>query len=332
MKKVVNDPCCICNTSKSIKVFSIKYPYHGYPGNFELRRCQSCGLLFNSPRLVDEELFKLYGKSYYFHKRVDTVEFERITKVYLRTVALVENLISKKHAVEVGSAKGFLLALMNQLGWETKGIEVSKEASLYAHNTFGIDSYNGTIEQYCSEIKVGPFPLVLAIDVLEHVPNPVTFIRSLKAITAKKGYVIIDTPNGDASNISTQKTQWQGFNPFHIYLFNQSNLKNLLQNEGFTIERVFTYNNKFNKGQNSTRKVLEMVKLFLYRLNMHSMSDKLFHCLPTKNGKKNRTLSEVLNDSIVKVKERKDYFTSFDSKDSLAKENRGDNFIIIAKR
>ncbi len=84
MKKPVNDPCCVCHTSGNSPLFTMRYPYHRYPGTFTLRKCNSCGLIFNSPRIIDEELFKLYGKSYYFHNRSDAEEFRRIAGVYLR--------------------------------------------------------------------------------------------------------------------------------------------------------------------------------------------------------------------------------------------------------
>ena len=66
MKVSVNTPCFICGASESGIVFTRKYPEFDYPGNFEIRRCQNCHLLYNSPRLIESEITKLYDNNYYF--------------------------------------------------------------------------------------------------------------------------------------------------------------------------------------------------------------------------------------------------------------------------
>lgn len=92
MKIEVNKPCCVCRSTKSHLIVEMEYPlYHYHPGKFTIRKCNKCGLLFNSPRLPDEELFNLYDANYYFFERHDSDEFGRITDLYLRTVALIQH-------------------------------------------------------------------------------------------------------------------------------------------------------------------------------------------------------------------------------------------------
>ena len=215
-----NEPCCVCGQTKSLLVQETTYPEHGYPGSFCLRRCANCGLLFNSPRLDNHELALLYGSNYYFFNRPDDAELKRIAPMYARTVALVENEFKEtdRHALDIGSGRGYFPAVLKRLGWDAHGIEISREAAKYAKERFGLETiFVGTIEQYVAEIDT-KFPLVTAIDVIEHVPSPAKFIAALSEVVRPGGLAIIDTPNAAAYNIKVDGVAWKGFNPFHIYL------------------------------------------------------------------------------------------------------------------
>jgi 2-polyprenyl-3-methyl-5-hydroxy-6-metoxy-1,4-benzoquinol methylase len=332
IKKTVNSPCCICNSSDSSLLFETKYPYHRYPGNFILRKCDSCGLIFNSPRLIDEELFKLYGKHYYFHKRSDAVEFQRIAHVYLRTLALLDIDSDTKKVIEIGSAKGYLLALLKHLGWEVRGCELSPIAAEYAINTFGVDTYIGSVEQYINDSKKQFFPVTLAIDVIEHVPNPVGFFQALTSIIPREGFLVLDTPNADSYNISTLGYRWSGFNPFHIYLFNRHNLEKLLGDRGFSIQHIFTYNNHPQSRVSSSRKVKEFIKLLLFRIGILESSSKAFNAFLSKKNRPVINSDILIRNAENIIREEKTYLDSDDSRNVLAKDMKGDNIVIIAKK
>ncbi len=242
-KQAVNSPCCVCGTSQSTPFHEVSYRGHGYPGVFTLRKCDGCGMLFNSPRLSDHDLSALYDGNYYFFQRNDKDEFRRALATYRRTVALAGNRITPQRVLEIGSAKGYLLALLKQLGWEVQGLELSEDAARYAVEQFGVPTRTGMIETYAGGPDHDSFPLVLAMDVLEHVPDPRRFIDCISTVMPEGGTLIIDTPNGAAANIGTEGPNWNGFNPFHIFLFSADNLRRLLEDCAFDVEQVFSYNN-----------------------------------------------------------------------------------------
>lgn len=251
MKVQVNVPCCVCASMDSEFLFKMEYPAYEYPGIFQVRKCKTCGLLFNSPRLPDSDFPNLYDKNYYFFNRRDAVEFARIANVYCRTVALVEERISPKKVLEIGSAKGYLLAVLQHLSWEVQGIEISSSASEYAIEKFGVKTFVGSLEDYVhvhrSKIK---FPLVLAIDLIEHILYPSEFFSYVNEIIQDEGILIIDTPNGGAHNILIENSNWKGFNPFHIFLFSKENITTILNKHGFVVESIFTYGNEITDKKN----------------------------------------------------------------------------------
>src|SRR5215203_1766855 len=240
-----NEPCCVCGETRSQLLQEATYPEHGYPGSFCLRRCDKCALLFNSPRLDDHELAQLYGNNYYFFNRPDAAELNRIPPMYARTVALVgaEFEDNDRSSLDIGSGRGYLPAVLKRLGWDAHGVEISRDAADYARTRFGLETiFTGTIEQFAAESEM-EFPLVTAIDVIEHVPSPASFAQALSKVVRPGGLAIIDTPNAAAYNIRVDGVAWKGFNPFHIYLFTITNLRQLLEGNGFKVEQAFSYGN-----------------------------------------------------------------------------------------
>jgi SAM-dependent methyltransferase len=236
----------------------MRFPEQGYAGPFVLRRCDGCGVLFNSPRLDDQGLGRLYGNNYYFFDRTDAYALRKTVPMYARTVAIsrptMANAQGPRRILDVGCGRGYFPALLRALGHEASGMELSAEAADYARRQFGLDIFTGTIEQFAEQRQTGDggkaraFDLVTAIDVIEHVPDPGAFIAAAARVLEPGGQLIIDTPNADAANIASLGDEWQGFNPFHIYLFTPASLRLAAERAGLSVLRVITYRNRPQRG------------------------------------------------------------------------------------
>ncbi len=60
-------PCPICGAGASTAFFAAPDHLHGTPGSFTYRRCGRCSSVFQSPRVLDADLPKLYPAGYYTH-------------------------------------------------------------------------------------------------------------------------------------------------------------------------------------------------------------------------------------------------------------------------
>ena len=327
-----NQPCCICGNAESELAWETTYPEHGYPGSFSLRSCLGCGLLFNSPRLDHDELAQLYGRSYYFFNRPDSPEFDRAVPMYRRSVALVADQITEKRTLDVGGGRGYLPALLKKLGWDAHAVEISPDASAYARNKFSLNVFTGTIEQYSTSQQKQLFPLVTAIDVIEHVPDPAAFIAAAAAVLEPGGRLIVDTPNGGAKNIQMEGIFWKGFNPFHIYLFNPDNLATLLKAYGLTVEKTFTYGNI--SADRAPKPMLAFVGAVARRrlpaavLRPGAKAYFALRRLAGTNGKTEDNLTRAAAAAGVPGT----YLDSPDATESLAQSLAGDNMILIAQK
>jgi 2-polyprenyl-3-methyl-5-hydroxy-6-metoxy-1,4-benzoquinol methylase len=323
-------------------LFKIGYPVYGYPGIFQMRKCKTCGLLFNSPRLQDSDFLTLYDKNYYFFNRRDADEFERIVNVYRRTVALVEEKISPKKVLEIGSAKGYLLAVLQHLGWEVQGVEISSSASEYAMKKFGLKTFIGTLENYVQSSKI-KFPLVLAIDLIEHVLYPAEFISCINEIMQDEGILIIDMPNGGSHNILIEKSNWKGFNPFHIFLFSKQNITTILNRSGFIVESIFTYGNEI-AGNNNERDInskkldyqlKNIAKSILRKVHLLHVSRAIYRKAGTVLLQRCRTLlnGDNLSKAVGTIRSYEGtYFETADNKGPFAECCKGDNIVVIARK
>ena len=334
MKITVNKPCFVCGSTNSQLLFEREYPSLHYSGKFAIRKCYKCGLLFNSPRLPDEELCNLYDANYYFFQRHDLDEFQRTSDVFLRTVALIQNEIIERRVAEIGSARGYLLALLKRLGWSVQGIEISAEASEYAISRFGVPTFTGTIEDYSNSNHKDIFPVVLAIDIIEHVPNPIYFLNSVDKILSNKGLLVIDTPNGNSQNIEYLGSKWEGFNPFHIYVFSSHILQSLLINMGYSIEKCFSYGNKreYNSTNSEELKLKEILQSLLLRLGVFYPIKFVYRRLTNLAKQREKDVESLFSNAIEIIRNSPTYLDTDDTRDDLAKEIRGDNIVIIARK
>ncbi len=327
-----NEPCCVCGNTASEVSSETTYPEHGYPGSFVLRRCKGCGLLFNSPRLDHDELGKLYGRNYYFFNRPDGPEFDRVVPMYRRSVGLVADDIGEKKSLDIGGGRGYLPALLKRLGWDAHAVEISSDAAAYGRDKFGLNVFTGTIEEYAADASREQFPLVTAIDVIEHVPNPDGFIAAIASVVRPGGTLIVDTPNAASGNIRIEGITWKGFNPFHIFLFNPANLAQLLQKHGLVVERKFTYGNTpANEGGLSPMASFVGTARRKLPPALLTPAAKLFFTMKRMGGRQG-TVEQNLTRASVAATDPGTYFDTPDAKQEFAKAMEGDNVVVIARK
>jgi len=316
---IANTPCCICNGVVSHSFFERRFEKFNYAGEFHMRQCASCGLLFCSPRLTDEGIAALYDANYYVFSKDDSGYFARTAEIYARTVQLLPaNIVHT--AVEVGSGKGYLLAVLKALGWKVQGIEISPDAAAHGERVFGVPGFAGTLDSWLAHDSTArpQFSVALCIDIIEHVPDPDRFVAGLAQITSVDGYVVIDTPNGNARHIELERGEWRGFNPFHIYSFSATHVSTLLARHGFEVIRSFTYNNRLDRRSATPAK---------------SLRGRISSLLG--GGSRAEEMRAPVTDLATCVdacRKAPSWFSTPDAKAELADGLRGENLIVIARR
>lgn len=182
-------------------------------------KCTDCGLIFQSPRMSDPDLNKYYSQGYYRRSKNGTLEELDRNERYR---ARIDADIIKKHVKKIGShldigcSHGYLLEVV----WgDTKiGVESDVEWEMVE----GIKVYNSL-----EEVPSQSFDLVTAIHVLEHVPDPFTYLKKIAKFVKKSGRLVIEVP--------TWKSPGGPLRLAHLYLFEPPFLRKMCMNAGLTV-------------------------------------------------------------------------------------------------
>ncbi len=324
----VNSPCMICGSSKSLLKHVFKYSI--LPRRFELRRCEGCGLLFNSPRLSD--LGALYEQDYYVFSETERDRYRRaIEQVKRHLDRALGARTGPLDILEVGSAKGHLLHVLRHLGHTVQGVEISAHACDAARRKFDVEVFSGSIEEY-ADLRAHQHDMVWCNDVIEHVPDPIGFVRACAAVLKPGGRLILDTPNGGAAAVAQGKANWRAYCPYHIFLFGAQNLTTIAEMAGLRVDMVVSYNNRYQAsfGPSRLKQGLKaVVRRCLGRVGLAEPAKRMRDRLTTRDGElANRPMTGGEIDAA--LGDLPWYSDSLDARAELAEGCRGNNLCVHA--
>ena len=87
----------------------------------------------------------------------------------------------------------------------------------------------------------GPFDVVSAFDLIEHVPDPRAFLKRCRGLLKPGGFLMISTPDTGHVLRFLMQSRWPMLQPMqHLFLFSRQALERALAAEGFDNSRVDT--------------------------------------------------------------------------------------------
>jgi 2-polyprenyl-3-methyl-5-hydroxy-6-metoxy-1,4-benzoquinol methylase len=141
--------------------------------------------------------------------------------------------------LDVGCGRGDFLHVMEERGWDVHGLDFDREAALAARTLYGLDVRIGTLSDVVAARE--RFDVVTASHVLEHVPDPVEFLRQCRSLLKVDGMLILKTPNVGSFGHKRYGKNWRGLEPpRHLHLFTIAALNRSALSAGFTNIRSFT--------------------------------------------------------------------------------------------
>ncbi|SNR96330.1 Methyltransferase domain-containing protein [Geodermatophilus pulveris] len=231
--------CCLCRVPGTLVHDLVP---------FGVVRCPQCALVFISPRLRPEALQRLYDDAGYFEGGVYDAgvraESRSPAMLLQRTwtagrLALIDrerDLPAGGRLLEVGAGYGLFLAAAREAGWAASGVELSRTGAKHAQDTLGLDVFCGQLED--APLEPG-FDVVCAWDTAEHVPDPVSFWRTVRSLVADDGVVVFSTPYVDSLPARLLGTRWWTLKPAeHIWHFTPRTHALLLARAGLALTRV----------------------------------------------------------------------------------------------
>lgn len=227
----MNPPCPVCKTPA--KFFMKKDGFDEY-------KCPRCDLSFVFPlpkaEWLKENIYS-YESGYQANKKTDL----SLTPEDKRAREILSFLAEKKpHGkfLDVGCSSGQYMYWASKRGFFCAGVEINKRtADIAVANGFKV--FNGFLED--AKFEKESFDVVFVGDVIEHVPDPRTLMRTCVSLLKKDGILVISTPNVDCfwSHLTLKLYQWFGIPwssatpPHHVSQFSFYSLNLLLKEQNF---------------------------------------------------------------------------------------------------
>jgi 2-polyprenyl-3-methyl-5-hydroxy-6-metoxy-1,4-benzoquinol methylase len=179
-----------------------------------------------------------YGKED-FHSQFDYRKISELPGQWKKAVLLNADLLShylgpNDKILEIGCGEGIFLRELRSRGFRVTGIEPSDKASQRAR-----DSGVRVFTAFFPNVEIGDeFDAVVMSHVLEHVPEPVQFLKEAGKLTPK-GMILLTQSNWRGLVPKFQKERWHAWVPeHHFWHFSDRGLEYILKTLDWGIETI----------------------------------------------------------------------------------------------
>ncbi len=237
--------CRLCAAGREKLDVITPHVYGGAEGQ-AFFQCASCDVIFAYPPLSQEEESRFYTAEFegFMATRSGTVGgWEKAEKhvaanesTRLRRMKYIAPHLSRNnHILEVGCSSGFMLYPLVEAGHRCVGVEPSGVFRDFVAER-GIECHDSVTPLLGSERK---FDMVMHFFVLEHIAQPLDFLRRQLDMLTPGGVLVLEIPNAADPLYSIydipafERFYWS---VAHHWYFSQASLTYLLDQLGFSYE------------------------------------------------------------------------------------------------
>lgn len=220
------DKCPICSSKRASFVLNWD--------NYIIVQCLECDLVRSDPHATDlniyEESYKERKNTYqnyfkYLKNLKNSIPITWAQKRFYKDVKSSHGLL-----LDIGCSTGAFLLNAKKNGWKVHGLEPSKNAATVVSEITKAPVYCGILEKgiYAKNY----FDTVTAWEAIEHLANPLDFLKIVFEILKPSGQIAISTPNWDSPwEKSTRDLNRRP--PFHLNFFTDKTLIKIFKMAGF---------------------------------------------------------------------------------------------------
>jgi 2-polyprenyl-3-methyl-5-hydroxy-6-metoxy-1,4-benzoquinol methylase len=214
-------------------------------GRFQLRRCRSCGCLFQNPLPDSIALASFYPRRYWWSADPGSgfsATLGKIERAYREFVGLDHVRFLQRctrgggrgrSLLDIGCGSGTFLHLARKRGFVPYGMDMSEHAVAAARAQYDLPVRQGDIG---SDLWEGhSFDFITMFHVLEHLPAPGKALEYARGLLKPGGSLILQVPNASSFQACVFGARWYGLDvPRHLINFTPRSLGMLLDRTGLS--------------------------------------------------------------------------------------------------
>lgn len=218
--------CPLCD-QEAVFVSRVRNIHPEHPVELSLRRCKNCRHVWIDPLPKQSFLDYLYRQG---SNSVIGVGWESLDRPSLtlpeHRVLAAEQTSKPGQYFELGVGKGLLFEHFRSLGWECSGVEPGDWGA-------GIPG----VVRSLSDVPEGAADVIVAVDVLEHVSDPIAMLKALRPLAGPKTRLYAAFPNSQSFRFMIQKEKWRMVRPLgHVHYFSKQGAVTMFQKAGFCLQ------------------------------------------------------------------------------------------------
>lgn len=201
--------------------------------------CSECGLIFADPMPSVKVIIEGNRALNIHHVSRGTLSQYRGGK---ELTLFLNKYKPKGVMLDVGCAEGFLLkGVEDNSDWRAEGIDIIESSVEFANKRLGVTVYLGTIETL--EDKAGRYDFLRLNNVIEHVQDPVKFLKISNGLIKKGGLIYCSTPNGFQDGQVLKEANKRGIEinllENHFFYYHPKTLSSIFKSTGFKIKKAY---------------------------------------------------------------------------------------------
>jgi 2-polyprenyl-3-methyl-5-hydroxy-6-metoxy-1,4-benzoquinol methylase len=214
---------------------------------FRFVQCKNCETIYINPRPTPKMLDDFYSNSlsmkYWNETIFPNTEENRKDKIFSERKNKVINFCKKYKSetnklIDVGAGFGTFIYLMKNSNFFNKTIAIEPSKNLAKScKKRGLNVIDKPIEK----VKNINADVITSFEVIEHLYDPIKFIKNCYNSLSKNGLLILTTPNVKGFELSMLKRISPNYGgPDHLNYYHPNSLKDLLKDNGFEVLETLT--------------------------------------------------------------------------------------------
>ena len=208
-----------------------------------IHACHKCNFMFALPLAKTQKL--LYESDYYCEfiqrdKQADMLQF------YSGILEELKRMTPGRRLLDAGCGVGGFLHFAEKSGWSVSGIDASETGVRYAVETYHLDVALADLNNY--ELPPNTYDVIWAFHIVEHLSDPIHFIRSAAAALKPNGIFYLGLPFYSRMRIRFHQLLFSmgianhpySFNlPDHVSYFSRKTIHRVLSDVGLETIRAW---------------------------------------------------------------------------------------------